>query len=51
MLLISLDGLRPQDLFTGADETLLNRDAGGVRDVQGTRDAFWRDSPEERRQA
>ena len=51
VLLIWLDGLRPQDLFTGADETLLNRDAGGVRDVQGTRDAFWRESPEERRQA
>ncbi|QDU40932.1 Type I phosphodiesterase / nucleotide pyrophosphatase [Maioricimonas rarisocia] len=49
VLLITLDGLRPQDLFTGADETLLNRSAGGVRNTRDTREAFWRETPEQRR--
>ena len=49
VILITLDGLRWQDLFAGADERLLNREAGGVRDVDAVRSRFWAESPEERR--
>ncbi|MFG0333810.1 MAG: alkaline phosphatase family protein [Maioricimonas sp. JB049] len=51
VLLVTLDGLRPQDLFTGADETLLSRAAGGVRNERAIREAYWRDTPEQRRAA
>ncbi|MBI2477166.1 MAG: AP protein, partial [Planctomycetia bacterium] len=33
VVLITIDGLRWQDLFTGADERLINRENGGVREV------------------
>lgn len=49
VILITLDGLRWQDLFAGADEKLINREHGGVRDVDSIRQRFWAESPEERR--
>ncbi|MFN0056719.1 MAG: AP protein [Planctomycetales bacterium] len=51
VLLVTYDGLRWQELFGGCDETLLNKDSGGIRDVAVVKDRFWRDSPEERRLA
>ena len=47
VVLITIDGLRWQDLFTGADERLLNRENGGVRDVGATRKRFWKESSQE----
>lgn len=49
VLLITIDGLRWQEVFGGADESLLNRDSGGVRNVELTRDEFWRETDGERR--
>jgi hypothetical protein len=49
VLLVTFDGLRYQDLLSGADEKLLTKDAGGVLDEKITRERFWRDSPEARR--
>ncbi len=49
VILFTFDGLRWQDLFRGADPDLMNEEAGGVRDVETLRDAFWRDSVEDRR--
>jgi len=49
VLWITLDGLRWQELFGGADESLLNRESGGVRDIAALRREFWRDTPEARR--
>ena len=49
VILFTFDGLRWQDLFRGADRDLMNEEAGGVRDVETLRDAFWRDSVEARR--
>lgn len=49
IILITIDGLRWQDLFTGADERLINRESGGVRDVDEVRRRFWAESPQERR--
>lgn len=49
VFIITYDGLRWQEVFSGADETLLNKDNGGVRDVAETKARFWRETPEERR--
>ena len=52
VVLITYDGLRWQEVFSGCDETLLNRDqGGGVRDVPALKNRFWRETPEERRRA
>jgi len=52
VILITYDGLRWQEVFGGCDETLLNRDqGGGVRDVPALKSRYWRETPEERRQA
>lgn len=50
LVIVLVDGLRWQEVFAGADETLLTKDAG-VKDVERTRRAFWRESLEERRAA
>lgn len=49
VLLVTLDGLRWQDVFTGADNRMVNRDDGGVRDLRQLRRDFYRGSPEVRR--
>lgn len=49
VVLVTLDGLRWQELFAGADESLLDKDRGGVRDVDATRERFWRTDADERR--
>ncbi|HEY2253817.1 MAG TPA: alkaline phosphatase family protein, partial [Planctomycetaceae bacterium] len=49
---VTTDGLRWQEVFSGCDPTLLNREqGGGVRDVPATKARFWRDAPETRREA
>ncbi|MFO0796185.1 MAG: alkaline phosphatase family protein [Gemmataceae bacterium] len=50
VLWVMLDGLRWQEVFTGADEALLNKDRGGVKDVADCKARFWRDTPEARRE-
>ncbi|MCC6539343.1 MAG: alkaline phosphatase family protein [Bryobacterales bacterium] len=51
VILVMTDGLRWQDVFRGADPALLNKQAGGVSDVDALRKEFWRESPAERRAA
>jgi len=51
VLLFTLDGLRWQEVFAGADEALVTEVAGGVEDLDATREEFWRPTPEERRRA
>ncbi len=51
VILFMTDGLRWQEVFRGADEALLNDEAGGVKDVPGLRARFWRKTPEARREA
>jgi Type I phosphodiesterase / nucleotide pyrophosphatase len=52
VVLIVSDGLRWQEIFTGADPTLLNESHGGIWDKeQDLRREFWRDDPPERRRA
>jgi hypothetical protein len=52
VVLIVSDGLRWQEVFTGADPTLLNEKNGGIWDKEADlRREFWRDDPVERRRA
>jgi hypothetical protein len=50
VILVLVDGLRTQEMFAGADERLLNKEAGGVPDPEGLKKQFWRDTPEARRE-
>lgn len=49
LILVTLDGLRWEEVFRGADERLMNREAGGVRDVTRLKERFWDDDLEMRR--
>ena len=49
LILITIDGLRWQELFGGADENLLNNDKF-VRESSDTKAHFWHDNEEKRRQ-
>ena len=52
VVLIVSDGLRWQEIFTGADPTLLNESHGGIWEKeQDLHREFWRDDPVERRRA
>lgn len=51
IVLITTDGLRWQEVFTGAEQALINKKQGGVADEKGIEARFWRESPEERRAA
>jgi hypothetical protein len=52
VVLIVSDGLRWQEIFTGADPTLMNEKDGGIWDKeQDLRAEFWRASADERRKA
>jgi hypothetical protein len=50
-VLITTDGLRWQEVFTGAEKALINKQHGGVADVKGIEEKFWRENPDERRAA
>jgi hypothetical protein len=50
VILITLDGLRWEEVFTGADPWLLENPAF-TSDMDNVRARFWRDAPEARREA
>jgi hypothetical protein len=51
VVLVTTDGLRWQELFRGAEASLLDKKAGGVSEPEALRRAFWRETPEARREA
>ena len=52
VVLIVSDGLRWQEIFTGADEQLMNEKNGGIWEKEDALKAqFWRPEPNERRKA
>ncbi len=51
VVLVTADGVRWQDIFRGADPALLNKDDGGVTDVESLKRDFWRESQAARREA
>jgi hypothetical protein len=51
VLVVTLDGLRWQELFGGAQRDLISKQAGGVADTAGLLRRFWRETAEARRKA
>jgi hypothetical protein len=51
VVFVTIDGFRWQEVFEGAEERLMTKAEGGVRDVSGLRRKFWRETPEARREA
>lgn len=51
IVLITTDGLRWQEVFTGAEKALINKQHGGVANLEDIEEKFWRETPEERREA
>jgi len=51
IILITADGLRWQELFTGVDPLLMNEKAAGMKDAADLRKRLWKDTPEDRRKA
>ncbi len=49
VILVSTDGLRAEEVFSGADDLLLSKAYGGISDTNAARAAYWRPSPAERR--
>ena len=50
VIVITYDGLRWQEVYTGADSALVS-DPRFVKDIEATKAKYWRDTPEERREA
>lgn len=51
VFLVLVDGLRWQEVFTGADSMTMNKAHGGVADSMTLKKNYWRDPPEARREA
>ncbi len=51
VILVTADGLRPQEVFGGLDPLFAKEKAAGMERAQPVRDRYWRDSPESRRAA
>lgn len=49
VFIVMMDGTRWQEVFTGAEEALITKEAGKVENVPALRARYWRDTPEERR--
>ena len=50
LVIITYDGLRWSEVYRGADSVLINN-PNYVSDMDATKAAYWRDTPEERREA
>jgi len=50
VILVMIDGLRWQEVFRGAEERLISKEAGGVKEVDVLREKYWRDKPEAARE-
>lgn len=53
LVLVTADGLRWQELFTGIDPALMNEKSAGMEEegAKALRDSLWRDTPQARREA
>ncbi len=51
VVVVTLDGMRWQEIFAGAARDLISAKAGGVADTAALLRRFWRESPENRREA
>ena len=51
VILITVDGLRWQEVFGGVDVTLMDKEAGGVKDLPALKERFQRQTARESREA
>lgn len=51
VVIVTTDGLRWQEVFRGADDSLMNKKDGGASDPDALRREFGRETPEARREA
>jgi hypothetical protein len=51
VVVVTIDGMRWQEIFDGADPVLLDHRLGGVKDRAATRAQYWREDLDERREA
>jgi hypothetical protein len=52
VVLVTLDGVRPQELFAGMDATIAASDEdSGIEEIEVVRERYWRDTPQARREA
>ena len=51
IILITTDGLRWQEVFGGGELALMSKEYGGVENTNALQKAFWRTTPEARREA
>lgn len=49
VVIVTLDGFRWQELFTGADEAFIDKQNGGIKEPAATKRDFWRPTADERR--
>lgn len=50
VILVTIDGMRPEELFTGAENHLIDKEIGGVYNPERIRTAFWHEDPLVRRE-
>lgn len=50
VIVVTLDGFRPQEFFGGADASLIDPKAGGVPNVDALKQRYGKDTPEARRE-
>lgn len=50
VIFVTLDGFRWQEVFSGAEESLMNKESGGVTDIPKLKQRFWKETPEARRE-
>ena len=51
IIFVMTDGLRWQEVFSGADAALMNKENGGVTDIDALKQAYWRETASARREA
>ena len=51
IIFVMTDGLRWQEVFSGAEKSLMNKKNGKVIDEASLKKAYWRETPEARREA
>jgi hypothetical protein len=51
VIIVTLDGFRVQEFFGGAEEALMDKSFGGVKNAEALKTNYWRNTPEERRAA
>lgn len=50
VIVVTLDGFRWQEFFGGGDESFMDKEQGGVKDVPGLKKRYLRDTAEQRRE-